>query len=86
MSKNDGGPAFPCESEYKRVHGQLAEVCKPGMSLRDLFAGLALAGLMGLHDGWDPDVYAVDCYRAADAMLVERETPRQQDELQKHED
>jgi hypothetical protein len=46
-----------------------------GMSLRDWFAGQALAGLLsGLPPGGeipDPQL-AGECYRAADAMLRER--------------
>jgi len=67
MTKKDGGPAFPNEYDYI-----------PGMTLRDWFAGQALAGL------WTDDsavamsrscsvVMAEDCYQMADAMLAERE-------------
>ncbi|MDR2923485.1 MAG: hypothetical protein LBU85_09120 [Treponema sp.] len=58
--------AFPCNSpdgleSYK------------GMSLRDYFAGQALAGLYageGLRH--TPDWYTQEAYKAADAMLAER--------------
>ena len=38
MATNDGGPAFPCAPEAYNYHRQ-------GMSLRDWFAGQALAGM-----------------------------------------
>lgn len=87
----DGGPAFPTDAadihpadlarlrekmgwsaqEAARVMGRAS-----GMSLRDWFAGQALAGGMvtiGQYHGpikWD--AFAADCYRAADAMLAAR--------------
>lgn len=76
MSKHDdGGPAFPTESE---------EAWIAGMSLRDYFAGQALAGLMARNPGFasydhrpfEPvrtiDDYAADAYAMADAMLAAR--------------
>jgi hypothetical protein len=61
---NDGGPAFP----------RHAYDGHDGMSLRDWFAGQALAGL--LREGID--IYgtgdtAVTAYKVADAMLRVRE-------------
>jgi hypothetical protein len=70
MSKpNDGGPAFPCTD----AKGFTSE----GMSLRDYFAGQALAGM-------DTDGYTLigmqsivqRAYCLADAMLDEREKER----------
>lgn len=66
---NDGGPAFPCEGgELSGLHAN------PGMSLRDWFAGQALAGCMADYNIGDTfqDV-ARTCYEIADAMLKERE-------------
>lgn len=57
----DGGPAFPT--------GTFAD---EGMSLRDWFAGQALAS--GQCEGDCPDSLAELCYRIADAMLKARET------------
>ena len=61
---NDGGPAFPV--------GLL-----PGMSLRDYFAGQALAGLIACPNtsGGEKD-FARNAYKLADAMLAEREKER----------
>lgn len=62
--KDDGGPAFP----YVSV---LMFSSKSGMSLRDWFAGMALANV-------GPDYYADHretvrhCFEVADAMLEAR--------------
>lgn len=64
---DDGGNAFPLQAD-----GYSPEF---GMSLRDYFAGQALAGLMSIHE------YTEDCgestiadlaYAQADAMLEVR--------------
>jgi hypothetical protein len=64
--KNDGGQAFP--QHLPNTHGF-------GMSLRDWFAGQALAGMFN-HTGWhlriDSDDVAVRAYHLADAMLAAR--------------
>jgi hypothetical protein len=71
---NDGGPAFPTvarDGNWQPHHD--------GLSLRDYFAGQALAGLCvpGLKDGpitdWKFDEIAPVAWRAADAMLAARE-------------
>lgn len=70
----DGGPALPVLD--------LSKTQCPGMSLRDYFAGLALAGEMatqGPGHGDADDVFkppfdwlGVRCYEIADAMLKAR--------------
>lgn len=76
----DGGPAFPHRGDI-----QLGIMPTSGMSLRDYFAGQALAGMIASHD-WTknialeskrdnvPAVYALSkaAYFAADAMLLAR--------------
>jgi hypothetical protein len=71
----DGGPAFP-RSGY---HPDDPE--KSGMSLRDYFAGQALAGLLACekfqpfrNDGEEiaSGLIASNCYEIADAMLAAR--------------
>ena len=77
----DGGPAFPA---YERAEVLFEEGYRQmstpvgGMSLRDWFAGQALAS--GWHefltsgDAWDGyDDFADSCYTMADAMLKARE-------------
>ncbi len=63
----DGGPIYPCNSPINK-----------GMSLRDWFAGQALAGFTRVRDAemfnerttrW----YARVAYSLADAMLIERQ-------------
>jgi hypothetical protein len=48
-----------------------------GMTLRDYFAGKALAGFCSLQDSeglwqWDADGVSVSAYEVADAMLKQR--------------
>lgn len=76
--KNDGGPAFPWSPDGPNYQTY------PGMSLRDWFAGQALAGIIADQEGkrairnavadsdrFAPQVASV-CYLLADAMLAER--------------
>lgn len=84
----DGGPAFPATRAEEIPIAQSenltdwADVTYPGMSLRDWFAGQALAGL--LSHGPHPDLknmgsdrlskhIAGAAYQIADAMLAARE-------------
>lgn len=55
---NTRGPAFPS-------HGSMGEVSHEGMTLRDYFAGQALAG--------SDTISAREAYDMADAMLAARE-------------
>jgi hypothetical protein len=65
LDKMTGGPAFG--------HGNPNDGGAPGMSIRDWFAGQALAGLFasGPHD-CDEHGLAHDAYLHADAMLKAR--------------
>lgn len=69
---DNGGPAFPGEQHETR-DGSWNQTFEAGMSLRDWFAGQALAGLnaSGPHD-CGPKGVAHDAYAMADAMLAER--------------
>jgi hypothetical protein len=71
MSKiNDGGPAFPSTIQYFPDDKNANE--EQGMTLRDWFAGQALAGMLANPDSWTGD-RGVMAYRYADAMLRARE-------------
>lgn len=68
MAKNEGGTAFPIQDQ-------------PGMTMRDYFAGQALAGLLanpiadkGLRQTGAElaSSYAIVAYMHADAMIAER--------------
>lgn len=72
MSKvNDGGPAFPVtEIERDRHQEVYMHTAMTGMTLRDYFAGQALAAIAhanGLED------LAMRAYALADAMLTARD-------------
>ena len=69
----DGGPAFPYV-QMSEATGQPINGCfNGGMSLRDWFAGQALAGYVAHNpESLDVDLACV-AYNTADAMLVERE-------------
>lgn len=72
--RNDGGTAFPT-LETETCHPQF------GMSLRDYFAAQALRDFMGAiaaggwlsHNETQYAAYAKMAYRAADALLAERD-------------
>ena len=73
--KPDGGPAFPGTTSQPNERGVYYPVHHQGMSLRDWFAGQALAG-MGT---WSPGNVALDqegrarwAYAQADAMIAAR--------------
>lgn len=74
MTKDTGGPAFPCEQQTNWTSA--------GMTLRDYFASKAMQSLIldsffqseGAYKGWTeigPEV-AEDAYGIADAMLERR--------------
>ena len=67
-SQEDGGPAFP---NSVQPDFQWAE---SGMSLRDWFAGQALAALIAHYEGQDGsmDGIPIDAFQYADAMIEQR--------------
>lgn len=85
-TRNDGGPAFARPASEHTKNGTCPDGNDPrdaqaGMSLRDWFAGQALAGMMAQgfipnqagqssHVQWN---YADAAYAMADAMLKARE-------------
>jgi len=68
----DGGWAFPCYTGN--------DMAEPGMTMRDYFAGQALAG-MSSDISWYENIEwqraAVVAYGLADAMLAKREKEAQ---------
>ena len=69
---DDGGPAYPMEGEVYGKNGD--NRWAPGMSLRDWFAGQAMAAALS-----NPsinlnaiDLYAIDSYDLADRMIKAR--------------
>ena len=70
----DGGPAFPMPDQYT-PQGDPAWQGSSGMTLRDWFAGQALAIVhKRFENDADPDLesIAMQAYFIADAMLEER--------------
>jgi hypothetical protein len=77
MSRQDGGPAYPSiyEQQGGNDSGSAVFFSNPGMSLRDYFAGQALAGYSSLdfvYQNIGHPAVAQMAYDAADAMLSER--------------
>lgn len=77
MAKSNGGPAFPVPMIPIDREGGFTEVRESGMSLRDWFAGQALAGIIACPGAEPDDASREGCaslaYGFADAMLAERE-------------
>ena len=75
---NDGGAAFPLPPVLSEggPESYWSQPPQPGMSLRDYFAGQALAGILldaGTARQVEDHTIAKSAYRLADAMLAERE-------------
>ncbi|WP_375568713.1 hypothetical protein ABWH92_12175 [Ahrensia marina] len=79
--REDGGPAFPLIVPLKFKGGVLVENnVFTGLSLRDWFAGQALAGIASIsNEGFS--LSEVDCaawaYQYADAMIAARSTVKE---------
>ena len=75
-AKHNGGFAFP--RPLSMAHEDAVYHAQNGMTLRDWFAGQAMAGLLAnerinAFDGaYTPKMAAEDAYTAADAMLEAR--------------
>lgn len=87
MNEQDGGAAFPRfqrEHIYRDAYDRSGEeqfIPKDGMSLRDYFAGQALAGIIAAYTGVDlplpdDDTAAARAYSYADSMLTKRESQK----------
>lgn len=71
----DGGAAFPISYTMTNEYGVQFPVVHSGMSQRDFFAGLALAGMLagrpqGGYD--DASTWSEAAYALADAMIAGR--------------
>lgn len=73
MSNRDGGPAFP-SGALDVAANRVASSIYDGMSLRDWFAGQALAGALAAD--MDPSVAIRTAWLTADAMLAARKDDR----------
>ena len=69
MTKNTGGPAFPCDLTSYDAEVQLKY---GGMTLRDYAAIKAMQGLLSATKTSDGEMIARDSYKMADAMLEAR--------------
>lgn len=78
MSEKDGGPAFPrpiSETDKGTDYEAILSMDQSGMSIRDWFAGQALAGVLARDDLAVGEIrgIVIGAYMVADAMLAERE-------------
>jgi len=72
MTNKTGGPAFPSE-QGQSVDGTWNPTYSSGMSLRDYFAGQALAGICSDNEATDVEWIARWCWKVADVMMKSRE-------------
>ncbi len=74
--EQNGGPAFPTYDDVEYESGHAFGQMTPGMSLRDWFAGQALAGICASEpqtgDAPTAKDAAIWALEYADAMLAER--------------
>ena len=69
---NDGGPAFPFVS-WQSPNGMVSTAHTNGMTLRDWFAGQAMAGTVNFPEAPSFVDAAKHAYNMADAMMKARE-------------
>jgi len=72
---NDGGPAFPENATRTDSNGSTDGIAqdKPGMTLRDYFAGQAISGIVSFENQQQCYTAVRAAYNIADLMLFERE-------------
>ncbi len=71
---NDGGAAFPVTKEVRHIGSSEVHFGDPGMTLRDWFAGQAVAKMSGANFASFStcDSIASVAYKIADAMIDEK--------------
>ena len=74
---DNSGPAFPTTETSTVAFGNPIVIQHPGMTLRDYFAGQALAGMLADPSRDDEDWptkehFTEEAYSYADAMIEER--------------
>ena len=76
----DDGTAFPISYMTGNAKKGFTNHVSPGMTLRDFFAGQALVGFLAnsISDNETFGDIAENCFKAADAMLVEKDKRRPQ--------
>ena len=74
MRRDDGGPVFPVPDQYTPNGTLVVHGCE-GISLRDWFAGQALAALIAHYEGQDGSMDGIpaSAFQYADAMLAARD-------------
>ncbi|WP_447881007.1 hypothetical protein [Serratia fonticola] len=72
MSKETGGPAFPCNGVVVKTNCGGMIVDSAGLTIRDHFAGLAMQGILVEAGCYSASGVAKEAYEMADAMLEAR--------------
>ena len=70
MSDKDGGPAFPGEQGHC-PDGTWNQTWNPGMTLRQYYAGQALAGYRAYKPDVNSQLCTTLCVADADALIAE---------------
>lgn len=80
MSERDGGPVFPCTTKelveiFENRGKQLVDRDNPGISLRDLYAGMVMMAIVIGNPSVkvNPIGLVQDAWTVAHNMIVERE-------------
>lgn len=74
MSSKANDPAFPTPPVYCETEGVQADAGQGGMTMREWYAGQALAGLLASRlasSSPDPELVSAAAFRMADAMLAQ---------------
>ena len=72
MTKDTGGPAFPCSNEQFTAGNSYTGDAAPGMTLLDYFAGQALLSAPDYQKSSDPALTAKWAFEVAVEMVAEK--------------